>query len=73
MQEVLFKGTSEQVDLYITTFGLSYVFHRINDPIDQQQEKRIDLLRIDQVLLGANISKENISTSEPLLYYNNYY
>jgi len=74
VQDLLFKTNGSGVDMYITTWGMSYVFDRIEKRIIPQlanlaklpSNKReetgkffIQYCRADMELLGAEIKKEN--------------
>ena len=74
---LLYKAEAPGVDLYITDSGLSYVFYAMNTPekkwfrwkrngeTERDEEESLRYEKIDMVLKGASIKKENIETSEP--------
>jgi hypothetical protein len=84
---VLFKGSVEGVDVYLTTDGVSYVFakftkegeragdrQRPGDGLDAGERGRVEWRRVDMRLAGARIRKENVSAERPVAQgYFNYY
>ncbi len=60
---VLFKLEAPSMDLYITEKGLTYLFTE-NKEIDIEEEVSLNWERIDLVLEGASIKKENIITEQ---------
>jgi hypothetical protein len=83
---VLFKGEAPGVDLYVTETGLSYVF--LNYEEDEEKEEKhgekngssenrgenekIRFERVDMLLSGASIKKENIVKEDTGAAYYNY-
>ena len=74
---VLFKSSSCRSDLYVTTSGLSYVFHESkSDEKGEESEKKNEPVwcsRLDVMLAGAEINIENILTEFPDAGVKNYY
>ncbi len=75
VNELLFKASGSGVDMYITTWGLSYVFTKTEKQVKPQldnstslpdrsahnrESKQILYDRADMELVGADIKKENI-------------
>lgn len=85
VNSVLYKATINDVELYITTYGLTYVFKKyeeekkdleINrDMGSMDWARKCDIYRLDVAMLNAAISKENIVAENPLAkgFYNYYY
>lgn len=83
---VLFKAQAPGVDLYLTEKGLTYVLlkmeegeekkeHEKNDPFDKKEEEniKVEWERIEMMLKGATIKKENISVEGKSSDFKQYY
>lgn len=68
MNDVFFKSSIPEGDLYITNKGLTYAFYKIEDEDRKEKEHKNDenisirQYRMDVDLKGASIKKENIIT-----------
>ncbi|MBI2271835.1 MAG: SBBP repeat-containing protein [Bacteroidetes bacterium] len=64
---VLFKVEAPGLDMYITDKGLSYLFIKQEEELEKEAEesKEIYYSRIDMILKGANIQKENVVKEYP--------
>lgn len=70
--QVLFKAEASGVDVYVCTSGISYVFLEVeenerhwfrwrkDDALERDENEKIHYEKLDMLLKGANIKKENI-------------
>jgi gliding motility-associated-like protein len=58
--DVLYKLTSTTTDVYITTRGLSYVFHKMHSDT-ASKKTHFEVERVDMNLVHATISKEQVT------------
>lgn len=68
---VLFKALGAGPDVFVTTNGLTHIFQK--KATGKKGEAQINWSRIDMVLEGAVIKKENVITSDALLQLSNFY
>jgi len=74
MKDLLFKASGSGVDMYVTTWGLSYVFTKMEKTVIPQlgnsnklpkqgmhENVTVHYCRADMELVGADIRKENIA------------
>lgn len=82
VKELLFKSSAKDLDIYITTWGISYVFIKVDEEREESEEKSKDFgesdkevwySRTDMELVGATIKKENIIKEYESEDYYNYY
>jgi len=87
VSDLLFKASARGVDMYITKWGLSYVFIKVQeerkDGEAREQERimgneeeeniKIEYCRADMELVGADIKRENIIKEYESGDYSNYY
>ena len=65
---VLFKTSAKGMDVYVTEKGISYSFFR-----EDMKEKKYNFYRMDLVLSGASIKKENVVAEVPNAGVKNYF
>lgn len=81
VDQLLFKVSSKNLDIYIAEWGISYVFFKIEEEKKEKitdsewEEERfeIEYSRTDMELVGASIKKENIIKEYASADYSNYY
>jgi hypothetical protein len=76
---VWFKGGSNGVDVYITEFGLTYIFTKYEEKEDEKENEKekenikMKWERIDMKLKGASLKKENIIKEGESITDNNFF
>jgi hypothetical protein len=73
---VLFKVSGTSQGVYVTNYGLAYVFcvsEPANVPGERADDRKVEWSKLEMQLLGADIRRENIITEHPLPGYSNYY
>ena len=76
VEDILFRFRTSKADVYITQTGLSYVFFKTthkHEPGHKNDNDSIYFARVDMVLKGATISKDNMVKELPLETEVNYY
>ncbi len=74
---VLFQASAPGVNIYLTEQGVSYKFIKKEkreraQTKDGEENMKIQFSRVDMLLKGASIKKENIITEEPETFLKNY-
>ncbi|HET6990449.1 MAG TPA: SBBP repeat-containing protein, partial [Bacteroidia bacterium] len=75
LPDVLFQSSGTGPQIYITTSGLTYIFHQHTSVVADKDEKNtpVNWSKIEMQFQGTSIRKENIVVENPIPGYSNFY
>ncbi len=75
LSNVLFQSSGTGPQIFVTTSGLTYVFHQYNSvaPAENEKHNPLSWSKLEMNLEGATIKKENVVMENALEGYSNFY